>query len=641
VKSIGLRVRPLSGFALVALTTVVSLETLRVLFPKLYGLADREGNTAAAVVGLVVFSSAILTPIARRALGEWSVPAAVGALAGWRLFATLVDEVPLGLAVAGTVAALLAMTLLLTFEPPGGSEVTGVGLLAGLGLDAALRSLFITWDPAWQRGAGPLALAVLLAAAVAVSALTARGSGENGTMSRVPIVSGLGGGLALAAVLALEVCFLLSPGFVASSASISLAWGALVVIGSVALALVTYGVSSRLPPTPVIVAAAGVLAVAGFLLPRVTGAGLILAVAGAQAAAGIVLGVVGRPGASSRLRAELGLGLGWVVFVLIVLLYQIHFDQPLPFNNRWVVTGAGVLTLLAARGRVPPPPNGRARGRGPAPVAASVVALAVLVAVGLATTNTEDAVAPRSTGTLRVVEWNVRQAVTENSGQLAPDRIASVLARDGTPDIVVLPESARGWPLSGDLDLASWLSRRLNLPFTWGPAADNQFGTLVLSRLPIAAARVVRLPVAGRSQGRSLLLATLDTGGGGPLTLLATHLQHHNDDASMAARLREIQLILSEWKQTPHTLLMGDFNPRQGDPPQYPPRRPGEFAEIRAFLDAGFTTAQDLTSCSQPTSGRNCSDFVLVTPDLRQELTVDDGVGLFDHRPVRSVIRLA
>jgi endonuclease/exonuclease/phosphatase family metal-dependent hydrolase len=267
--------------------------------------------------------------------------------------------------------------------------------------------------------------------------------------------------------------------------------------------------------------------------------------------------------------------------------------------------------------------------------------VAVLAAAGLATTGTKKAVASGPNAALRVVEWNVRQAVTENAGDLAPDAIASVLVRDGPPDIVVLPEAARGWPLSGDLDLASWLSRRLNLPFIWSPAAGHQFGTLVLSRLPIRTARVVKLPVAGRSQGRSLMRATLDVGGGEPLTLLATHLQHHNDNASMAARLREVQVILGAWKRAPRTLLVGDFNPRQGDPPRYPPRHPGEFAEIRAFLDAGFTTAQDLTTCSQPTSGRNCSDFVLVTPDLRQELTVDDGVGEFDHRPVRSVIRLA
>ena len=84
----------------------------------------------------------------------------------------------------------------------------------------------------------------------------------------------------------------------------------------------------------------------------------------------------------------------------------------------------------------------------------------------------------------------------------------------------------------------------------------------------------------------------------------------------MAARLQEIDLIIREWSGARRTLLVGDLNPRQGDPPDYPARRPGEFAEIRAFLDAGFTTAHDLAACSEPTSGRNCTDFVLVSPDL-------------------------
>jgi endonuclease/exonuclease/phosphatase family metal-dependent hydrolase len=161
----------------------------------------------------------------------------------------------------------------------------------------------------------------------------------------------------------------------------------------------------------------------------------------------------------------------------------------------------------------------------------------------------------------------------------------------------------------------------------------------VLSRLPIRTARVEELPVAGRAQGRSLVRAELEVAGGEPLTLLATHLQHRNDESAMEARLREIELIIGEWGGARRTLLVGDLNPRQGDPPLYPTRRPGEFAEIRALLDAGFTTAQDLAACSEPTSGRNCTDFVLVSPDLHQAVSVPAEDGKFDHRPVVSTVQ--
>ena len=271
--------------------------------------------------------------------------------------------------------------------------------------------------------------------------------------------------------------------------------------------------------------------------------------------------------------------------------------------------------------------------------AAGVLVVGVLLASGLAASGVGDRVPPPPGAALRLVEWNVRQAVTDGEGHVDPAAVASVLTRGGPPDIVVLLEVARGWPLSGDIDLASWLSRRLDLPFVWGPTADNQFGNLVLSRLPIVSTDVEKLPVEGRSQGRSLVRATLRLGDGNDLTLLATHLQHRNDPASMAARMEEIDVVVRRWDRAPRTLLVGDFNPRQGDPPDYPVRVPGVFTEVRAILDAGFTTAQDLTSCSEPTSGRNCSDFVFVTPDLQQEVTVLADGGPFDHRPVVSTIR--
>ena len=180
-------------------------------------------------------------------------------------------------------------------------------------------------------------------------------------------------------------------------------------------------------------------------------------------------------------------------------------------------------------------------------------------------------------------------------------------------------------------------TRQLDLPFTWSPAADNQFGTLLLSRLPIRSAESIRLPVAGRAQGRSVLRAMLYARGGQPVTVLATHLQHRNDPAAIAARAHEIEVVLDRWGGAPRTLVIGDLNPRMGDPP-LPARHPGELPEIRAFLDAGFATTQRLTDCSEPTSGRTCSDFVFSTRDLRRAPTTVLGDDTFDHRPVSTMV---
>jgi endonuclease/exonuclease/phosphatase family metal-dependent hydrolase len=64
------------------------------------------------------------------------------------------------------------------------------------------------------------------------------------------------------------------------------------------------------------------------------------------------------------------------------------------------------------------------------------------------------------------VQWNVHQAV-DLDAKLDPEGVASAIAAQGRVDVVVLNEVGRGWPLTGQLDLATWLSRRFDLPFLW------------------------------------------------------------------------------------------------------------------------------------------------------------------------------
>jgi len=622
----------------VALTTALTLQTFRVLFPEAYGLADRRGNEVSAVVILVVFATPLLAPVLRRFVPARPAAAVLAvALAGWRLAVPAFAPVPLAVALAGTVVALMALTLVLSDTLELGPDVVGTGLLTGVGLDVAVRAGFATWDPVWQRGVMPLLVAGLLCVGLVVSATGALGATRRRTDTGDTSTVALGAGPVLGALLAFEFLFLASPGFVASSGRISLAWATMVVLAGVGLALASFAVASVRPSRGLALGLGAALAGIGFLLPRLSGGSVVLAVAAGQVAVGGGVAVALRARRPAARAPEMGIALGWLAFVLTVMLYQIHFDRPLPFDNRWIIAAAGALVALAAAG------HSRFTARPSAVRPAGVVAAAaltagVVVAAGLAATGVHTSTGPVPAA-LRVVEWNVRQGVGSD-GNLDPDAIASVLERGARPDIVVLPEVARGWPVSGDLDLASWLSRRLGLPFVWGPAADNQFGTLVLSRLPVTSVRLVRLPVAGSAQRRSAVRATLDLGRGRHLVVLATHLQHHNDQASMAARMREIDLVLREWGGAGPAILVGDLNPRQGDPPGYPPRHPGEFAEVRALLAAGFVTAQDLAACPHPTSGRNCSDFVLVTPDLDQRAEVVNGVTSFDHRPVVSAVQL-
>jgi endonuclease/exonuclease/phosphatase family metal-dependent hydrolase len=273
-------------------------------------------------------------------------------------------------------------------------------------------------------------------------------------------------------------------------------------------------------------------------------------------------------------------------------------------------------------------------GRRLVPVAATVLVIGVLVG-GVVSSLAPDAAAASPDGTFRVVQWNVRQAVGEE-GRVDPEvvsaAIEAVSIEAGGRTVVVLNEVARGWPLSGQLDLAAWMSYRLGMHLVWGPASGSQFGNLVLTRFPVADHEVVGLTKAGDYQGRSVVEAVLDLGGGRTVYVLGTHLQHRNGEEEHAVRLQEIDEILAHWAGAPATMLVGDLNPKQGDPEDgYPPRVPGEFEEIARLLAAGFTTAANLEACDPPTSNDNCSDYILSGPGLTQTAFVV-GQNFGDHR---------
>jgi endonuclease/exonuclease/phosphatase family metal-dependent hydrolase len=209
--------------------------------------------------------------------------------------------------------------------------------------------------------------------------------------------------------------------------------------------------------------------------------------------------------------------------------------------------------------------------------------------------------------------------------------VAEAIRAQGPVDIVILSEVARGWPLSGGLDLTSWLSRALDMPYVWAPAAGEQFGNAVLSRLPVSRFRVAALTKDGNSMGRSAARVELGLSGGRRLTVVATHLQNRNDPGAVAARRTEVQEVLDLWAGAPLTILAGDLNPAQG-PPDYPARVPEDFSELQPLLAAGFTTAADLTGCDRPSSNDNCSDFVFAGTGLEPRTMDVVAVPGFDHR---------
>jgi endonuclease/exonuclease/phosphatase family metal-dependent hydrolase len=343
--------------------------------------------------------------------------------------------------------------------------------------------------------------------------------------------------------------------------------------------------------------------------------------------AGLVLGHVAaaddgapRPGMIGNALGFAGGGL-WVG--VAILAFAVHTLQPLPMTNQVIPALVGLslaLAGLAPADREAVGPAWSSPGLRWALGSMVVAAFVVPAGVSLAWPSTAKAAADGDR--LRVMTFNIDQGVTD--GRLDLEQLArSIEAED--PDVVVLEEVGRGWALSGMTDEGAWFSRRLRMPFVWAPAADDQFGNVVLSRVPITSSSVLDLGKGNGTQARSAALVHLDLNGRDVL-VIGTHLMNGSSEPMHVSRAEAYDAILAAWGGAPDTVLLGDMN-------TYPRLVEPGWPELDIPLVAGFTTTQDTDLCTLPTSNRNCPDWIFAGPGVVSS-PVWLGADRPDHRPV-------
>ena len=177
----------------------------------------------------------------------------------------------------------------------------------------------------------------------------------------------------------------------------------------------------------------------------------------------------------------------------------------------------------------------------------------------------------RATGhapALRVLVYNIH-AGTDAAQAPSLERIAAVI-RDAAADIVLLQEVDSVVERTGRVDEVAVLDSLTGLHGAFGRSLDFQgggYGIAVLSRWPIIAGRLVRLPVhppqeraGGSHEPRSALHVEI-AAPGGPLHVINTHLDPSRADS---ARLQEIEEVLAlaaaVRDQGGRVLLGGDLN---------------------------------------------------------------------------------
>jgi endonuclease/exonuclease/phosphatase family metal-dependent hydrolase len=606
------------AFAIVLLAPVA-----RVLFPRLYLSGEDASFVVAGAIGLLVYAAPLLALGLLRTSDRTSVWLGVGLLVGARLAVQIVHPIPASLAFVSTVAALVGVTALVVGL--GGRRslrALPLAVVAGLALDTALRLPTGSWELVWQGG--PVPAGVTLACVAAAAASTA--SSLRGSPDERPGVAAA----ALAAIgpfLMLQLIFLQNLGGVAASGRIGFPAALAVVLGGDVLAFgaAALVVVNRDRIRAPWVALAGLVAVtAASLLPIAVGTATVLGVVVLQVlVTGCLMVVAVRSGVSSRGRSVAGLALGSLGFLLLSLLWQLDIDVPLPFPRVVIPALAaawlGVAAVRAA-GR-----GGAARGsvaeplqRSPLIGAGSVTALAVVI--GVVTALVWPAVAPASSDgpSVSIMTFNVRGALGED-GMIDPDAIlGSIRAAD--PDVVLLQEVARGWPIFGQDDLLARLTQQLGMSSRYEPAADPQFGNAILSRLPMTAVAAGPLPEVDRKQGRSYLAVEVATSAG-PLLVINAHLE---SDAPS-----QIDALLRVPEGGTPLVIGGDMNLRTSDT-----------ANVGRFVGAGLVDGEEATgdacrtTSAAPTSACDRPDWVWVSRDLTVTGFATGAPSSSDHLPV-------
>jgi len=561
--------------------------------------------------------------------------------------------------VVGLVAVALALAVLVVTAAVAArvsGRVVAAGVSGGLALSAALTLAWSTWDPVWRPGVVAWVTPVLLGGA---AVLLARG------LRRLPAAPAVRGLWLLGPFVGLAVMTVANPAFLASQTGLPL-WvaGPLLLVPAVLVAVVLVLPVARTPRTPawtdgllVVVlgsASAGVFAAATW--PHDPGAWrtvlvclslLVLAVGAPLALARALTRPVHDQSAARLAGAAACAGLGVIVPLLV---YQLDYDVPLGVPNAVVpVLVAVLLSLMAARARS----RARASERDAAgtdgtvelstvgaPLRAQLVLVTLtcaLLVVGTAvvlpssgTGTPADERPPVADGTLQVLDWNLHYGVSTGPG-VDLDEMVDVIAGSGA-QLVTLQEVSRGWVMGGGSDMATYLEQRLGMHSAFVPAADRQFGNMILWDESLGDGTDIdptALPYGAGPQRRSAVSVTLDVDGT-PLRVTSVHLQHRM--GNIGTRLDQIAALLDAEPVVGARLVAGDLNAEPGWP------------EVALFEAAGLTSAVD--EAGDPLSSTFPSD----APSSRIDWIFGAGVSFSDvevldvrqsdHRPLVATVSL-
>ncbi len=555
--------------ALSALTVVFGLQAWRVLVPLIvygYGMQPDVPYVRMGLYAFAVFLCAFLAALLRRLLTpRWALAFTAGGTALLRLAEQLSPSpsLDLVLATAGAVLFILFLPLYLGHvREQGGRGTVGysLGLVLGLALDTGLHGLFGTYDLSWQPswGAAVLVLALVLVQLALLVRVLRRVRPGDASDTSFPAALPF---LALGPFFFLQALFFQNVARLTTITGWSLpaAFAWVILADVVAMAVATAAAGLARQRWLVAIALGAALAVALALLPLGGWGGAAAVLLGQAGAAGILtlilLGQGARADRRGLWRTTVAHGLGMFIFVLLVFAYYVGYELVLPFDNSILAPLAAAALILCG--------FGAAAGLAEAGLAVvpdwAVVRMAlVLLLLPLIPAITWSMPQPvEGHGwPVRVMTYNLHQGF-DTSGHLGLEALAQVI-EESDAEVVALQEVSRGWYINGSLDMLTWLSRRLGMPYLFGPAADDVWGNAILSRYPILERGTGTLPRGGVAMERGYLWARVDLGQGEELLIIATHLYHVEEEHEV--RIPQVRELVAFWDGRERTVLLGDMN---------------------------------------------------------------------------------
>lgn len=224
----------------------------------------------------------------------------------------------------------------------------------------------------------------------------------------------------------------------------------------------------------------------------------------------------------------------------------------------------------------------------------------------------------------RVMTYNVHHG-EGSDGRLDLDRIAQII-RNADCDLVALQELDRHATRTEKQDQLWLLAEKTQMKPFFAKAIDlgsGEYGVGILSRLPVTAHQVHRLPSDAQREQRVACEVRVEPAAGTPFVFISTHLDHSPDDHD---RRRQVAALHQLFGHGPSAaILAGDLNTTWDHDVMKP---------LRDHWIEGDEEKRPTSPANEP---QRKIDHICVTREqgwaIRKAMVIDEPVAS-DHRPL-------